>query len=99
MKSAESSGVSPPARASVVIPCRNEAVHLRNLLDALLGQDTELHEVIVVDNGSTDGSRAIVGEYQQRHPAWPLRLLTCDMSGAAAAMNVGIRESTGDVIV
>ena len=84
---------------SVVIPCLNEAAHLESLLDAIRSQDASIHEVIVVDNGSTDGSQAIVEGYQRRHPGWPLRLLSCPAAGAAAAMNVGIQAASGEVIV
>ena len=84
---------------SVVIPCLNEAAHLPGLLESLLGQDTAVHEVIVVDNGSTDGSRDIVANYQRRHADWSLRLLTCPTAGAAAAMNVGIEAASGGVSV
>ncbi len=95
----ETSGRSNDALVSVVIPCLNEAVHLEALLDSLRGQEASLHEVIVVDNGSTDGSQDVVNDYRLRHAGWPLRLLTCSTAGAAAAMNVGIAAASGDVIV
>ena len=84
---------------SVVIPCLNEAMHLDSLLDAIRAQDVAIHEVIVVDNGSSDDSQAIVERYRQRQPSLPLLTLTCSIPGAAAAMNVGIRAATGDIIV
>jgi len=89
----------PEPVVSVVIPCLNEASHLPSLFDALRAQETPLHEVIVVDNGSTDASPDVVRDYQRRHPAWPLRLLACPKPGAAAALNVGIASATGDIIV
>lgn len=84
---------------SVVIPCLNEADHLVGLLDAVRAQTAVLHEVIVVDNGSRDGSQGIVEDYQRRYAPWPLRLVTCARPGAAAALNVGIATATGEVIV
>ena len=95
----DASAVHRAPLVSVVIPCLNEEARLRGLLESLLGQDTAVHEVIVVDNGSTDGSRDIVANYQRRHADWPLRLLTCPTAGAAAAMNVGIEAASGGVIV
>lgn len=47
----------PDGRVSVVIPARNEADDLPATLDGLLAQDYENLEVVVVDGGSTDGSR------------------------------------------
>ena len=84
---------------SVVIPCLNEATYLPLLLDSLRAQEARLHEVIVVDNGSSDGTCEIVGEYQRLHSDWPLQVLTCPTPGAGAAMNVGIRAASGDIIV
>jgi chlorobactene glucosyltransferase len=51
---------SSPARVSVVVPVRNEEEDLPATLDALLRQDYPAVEVVVVDGGSTDGSRAVV---------------------------------------
>ena len=84
---------------SVVIPCCNEAGFIENLLAAVLAQDTPPLETIVVDNGSTDASVAVVNAFASRHPEMTLRVIDCRRPGAAAAMNAGIRVATGDVIV
>jgi succinoglycan biosynthesis protein ExoA len=84
---------------SVVIPCRDEGEFIEELLDAVRAQDLPPIETIVVDNGSTDASVAIVGAYADRNPEMPLRLIHCARPGAAAAMNAGIRAAAGDVIV
>ena len=84
---------------SVVIPCRDEGEFIEDLLDAVRAQDFPPVETIVVDNGSTDRSVALVQAYAAKHGDMPLRVLHCARSGAAAAMNTGIRAATGDVIV
>ena len=84
---------------SVVIPCRDEAEFIEELLDAVRAQDLAPVETIVVDNGSKDGSVEIVHAYAARHPGMRLHLLHCARPGAAAAMNTGIRAAIGDVIV
>ncbi len=87
------------AAVSVVIPCRNEAEFIEDLLAAVLAQDTPPLETIVVDNGSTDASVAVVTAFAARHPEMALRVIDCRRPGAAAAMNAGIRVATGQIIV
>jgi glycosyltransferase involved in cell wall biosynthesis len=87
------------ASVSVVIPCRNEAGYIEDLLDAVRAQETLPAETIVVDNGSTDASVSLVQAYAARYPELRLRVLHCARPGAAAAMNTGIRAAAGDVIV
>jgi glycosyltransferase involved in cell wall biosynthesis len=89
------------SRLSVVIPVLNERESLPGLLDELelscspLGLDWE---VIVVDDGSSDGSFGLVGELAADRP-WlgALRLRT--NYGKSAALAAGFDASTGDVIV
>jgi chlorobactene glucosyltransferase len=53
-------GPAPSARVSVVIAARNEVEDLPGTLDTLLVQDYPNLEIVVVDGGSTDGSRAVI---------------------------------------
>jgi len=48
---------------SVVIPSYNAGALLRETLDSVLAQSRPAHEIIVVDDGSTDDTAQIVGEY------------------------------------
>jgi glycosyltransferase involved in cell wall biosynthesis len=85
-------------RVSVIIPCFNAAGTISGQLEALAAQQwPEPWEIIVADNGSTDGSLAIVKAYQRRLPH--LRLLDAsDRSGAAHARNVGARAAHGQAL-
>lgn len=91
--------LEPRPRVSVVVPCRNEAAFIEAALASLLdgsGGDDAL-EVLVVDGGSSDGTRAIVvalGERDRR-----VRLLDNPAGSTGAALNIGIRAARGDVIV
>jgi glycosyltransferase involved in cell wall biosynthesis len=90
--------MTPPPELSVVIPFRNAAPHFRAQLEALARQEIDRRwEVVLVDNGSTDGSRAIAEEFAGRLNA---RIVDAgERVGTAYATNVGIRHSTGDKLV
>ena len=79
---------------SVIVPARNCAAHLERCLGALAAQDlADPYEVIVVDNGSTDGT----AEVAERHGA-PVRVIRQDNRGPAAARNRGAAEASGSVL-
>lgn len=88
----------PPASVSVVIPVFNGADTLDAQLLALSEQDYEGRwDVIVSDNGSTDGSGEIVARWTGRLPG--LRLVdSSDKQGVGHAVNVGARASSTDLI-
>ena len=79
---------------SVVVPFFNSARHLRASVESLLRQEHVggPHEVILVNNGSTDGSASIAAEYDQ------LILLEEQTPGAYAARNAGIEAATAPLI-
>lgn len=50
---------------SVIIPIYNTAAYLRKALDSICGQTLKELEIILIDDGSTDGSRGIIEEYSE----------------------------------
>jgi glycosyltransferase involved in cell wall biosynthesis len=86
-------------KISVVIPCRNEEKNLAFLLDeieaALAGRDFEM---IVVDDGSTDGTRGMVMS-RLRPGGAALRLVAHDRSaGQSAAVRSGVFAARGEIV-
>ena len=79
--------------ASVVVDSYNYAPFLRDAIDSALGQTYENVELIVVDDGSTDESRAVLGEYEGRI----VPVLKAN-GGQASALNAGFAASRGDVV-
>lgn len=80
---------------SVVIPARDAAATLGPQLDALLAQEwAGRWEVVVVDNGSTDATPALVERYAAREPRVRLVQAT-ERSGVAHCRNVGIDRARG----
>jgi glycosyltransferase involved in cell wall biosynthesis len=79
-------------RTSIVIPAFNEATSLRSLIAALLGASA-WHEVLVIDDGSTDATAdeaSAAGARVIRHPY---------NKGNGAAVKTGVREATGRFIL
>ncbi len=88
-------------KISVIIPAYNEEQHIAFLLQDLAQQDlnTDVFEVIVVDNASTDDTVAVVAECMQTMPRLSIVLVREDMPGVSAARNRGALHALGEVLV
>ncbi len=80
---------------SVVIPVLNRAALLRRALQSLVMQERPADEVIIVDNGSEDGSDQVALSFRGR---LPLKLAREEKRGVQHARNTGLKHSTGDII-
>ena len=83
---------------SIIIPVFSVENYLRECLDSLLQQDLTACEVLCVNDGSTDGSLAILQEYQTNHPDI-FRVFTQTNQGQAAARNKALDEAKGEFVV
>ena len=82
---------------TVLIPCFNEAKVIASSIERILKSNWPRLEVIVLDDGSTDGTAAIVREFYGKEPR--VTLLSFPNGGKARALNRGLVEAKGDVII
>lgn len=82
---------------SVIVPLYNASTTIVETLDSVLASTYRPLEVVVVDDGSTDGSLHVVQQYAASHPE--VRVLSQPNSGVSAARNNAIRHATGEYIL
>lgn len=79
---------------SVILPTLNERQTIVDCLESILNQDyPALRQVLVVDGGSSDGTRELVERYRDR-----VELVDNPKVTAAAALNIGLSHTTSDVV-
>lgn len=78
---------------SVIMPTYNCAAYIGEAVASVLTQTYGCYEIIVVDDGSTDGTRTVLAPYWDR-----IRYVFQDNRGLAAARNAGIREARGQLL-
>lgn len=81
---------------SVVVPVYDVEAYLPAALDSVLAQSHRNLEVVVVDDGSNDGSGAVADEYAARDPR--VKVVHTENRGLGAARNEGQRHATGELL-
>ena len=84
--------IQPPT-ISVLLPVHNGADTLRHALDSLKAQTLTDFEILAVDDGSTDDTRAVLAAFQKHDPR--LRILPLPRSGLVPALNAGLAQAQG----
>jgi glycosyltransferase involved in cell wall biosynthesis len=85
-------------RVSVIVPAYNEENTIANVLQALLRELPDVHEIIVVDDGSKDNTAIIANEYSLQNNHVRLIRQPANM-GKTAALKAGFSASTGDIVL
>ena len=83
-------------KVSIIIPIYNTAERLPGCLDSVLSQTHQNLEIILVDDGSTDDSPAIIQTYAKKDSR--IKVITQKNQGQSAARNRGLKQATGDFI-
>lgn len=81
---------------SVIVPVYNTKAYLKDCIESILAQTHKNLEVILVDDGSSDGSRAILEEYAQKDSR--IRLLFQENAGQGVARNRALDSMRGDFV-
>ena len=81
---------------SVIIPVYNVEKHLSACIDSLMKCESDAYEIILVDDGSPDGSPALCDEYEKRFDC--IRVIHKQNGGAASARNEGARNARGSYL-
>ncbi|PWL44103.1 MAG: glycosyl transferase family 2 [Bacillota bacterium] len=84
-------------KVSIIVPVYNTKDYLKQCLDSLVAQTLEDLEILVVDDGSTDGSTEIVREFSERYPE-RLKAYFKDNAGQASARNYALQYAKGEYI-
>jgi glycosyltransferase involved in cell wall biosynthesis len=88
-----------PALASIIVPCFNQLAFTRNCVRALLSHTRPAWELIVIDNGSTDGTAAYLAGVQDAAGV-PINIISNKTNlGFPAAVNQGLKAAGGEYLV
>ena len=82
---------------SIIIPAYNYADKLPRAINSVLKQMTQLHELIVINDGSTDNTEVVLAELQRVNPGF--RIVHKENGGLASVRNRGIAEAVTDYLI
>ncbi len=85
-------------RLSIVVPVYNVETYLAKCLDSLIMHDPENYEIIIVNDGSTDGSGALAESYRLRYPSL-ITVITTENQGLGAARDTGLERASGEFVL
>ncbi|MCX5816444.1 MAG: glycosyltransferase [Proteobacteria bacterium] len=89
---------TPTPLISVVVPAYNAELFIEDALNSICRQSVSDYEIVVVDDGSTDGTYDRVKDWANAHPAIHVKIVCQENKGIGGARNTGINSSSGSYI-
>ncbi len=86
------------SKVSIIVPVYNTSKHLRKCIDSLVNQTQKDIEIIIINDGSTDNSEAIIKEYINKHSSI-IKYYSKENEGVAKTRNFGIEKATSDYVL
>lgn len=84
-------------KISIIVPVYNVKNYLEKCLNSLVNQSLQEIEILVVNDGSTDGSQTIIDDFQKKYPQ-KIKAFTKDNGGLSDARNFGLDKAVGEFI-
>ncbi|MFA5256577.1 MAG: glycosyltransferase family 2 protein [Opitutales bacterium] len=85
-------------KISVIIPCYNEKATIVTIVDKVKASGVNLHEVVIVDDGSTDGTRDILRDKLENDPLCKV-IYHQKNRGKGGALSTGFKSASGDIVI
>lgn len=82
-------------RITAIVPAYNVENYVVPAIDSLLGQTERFHEIIIVNDGSTDGTRALIDQYRD---IAGVKIFHIENGGQGNARNLGLSQASGDYV-
>ena len=86
------------SKVSIIVPVYNTSKHLRKCIDSLVNQTQKDIEIIIINDGSTDNSEAIIKEYINKYSSI-IKYYSKENEGVAKTRNFGIEKATSDYVL
>lgn len=85
-------------KISAIVPVYNSQGTIVDCLDSIINQTVKIQEIIIVDDGSTDSSAAIIEEYIKNYDQFNIILIRTKNSGPSSARNIGIERANNELV-
>ncbi len=89
----------PSLQVTVLVPAYNESVNVEATLRSIMANHHSPHEVVVIDDGSTDDTASVARAVADTYEEGRIRVISTKNQGKASALNLGLSMANGEVVV